>query len=246
MLSHGVYREAPTTPCPRGCTSPGEHLYDCQDTTDKPCRGCLPEPVYPPLKVCRGCARGFRRRIAELPAAAAELHRGLAPAAGVGGAAATSSGSPDFAGKRAQLEHLGQIAHDLTWLVTEVAQRRQLGGLVLDLTRPLQTVQRAATWLSVHVDWMLTQDDIPAWADTIHDVYRRATTLADRGPRTRFPLGRACPEPGCGAVLWSTMHDVGDPRPNLVWCEGRERHEWRPEQWLRLGHRLGFGFGRTA
>lgn len=174
-----------------------------------------------------------------MPALAFELWRGLTAASGAIGGTATvkMDGSPDFARSRAAVEHVGQIAHDLAWLAREVAEARKITHPVLNTaTAPLQALQVAATWLTLHAPWMLERPEAPDWHGTLTGDRRTALKLINRPERGVIALDDACPD--CGASLKAKMHDVDDPRPNEVWCTGPEPHRFGPEQWRRLGQRL--------
>lgn len=236
-MSRTEYRDARVaTACVLECTIRDRHKGEC---VDEECWGCLPRLADDGSPLCVGCGERLRRGVAEMPALAYELHRGLAPSAGSGGSSGKPGASPDFAAKRAAVETLGQIAHDTAWLAREVAERQRVTHPVMNLRLPSVAVLRACTWLTVHVDWMLGQDEAGDWASTVRIDRSRAFNVIDAAStRIRVP-GAKCPEPECGAELWATIHDLGDPRPNHVQCRGDDRHEWAPHQWARLGRRLG-------
>lgn len=185
----------------------------------------------PDWTICRPCAADLERALAETPALVEELDLTLTRQTGTGhGVGARSSEHPVVFDPRASA-----VLGDL---------RAVLVGWVRDLEpdptyHPADTVGAMARWMLGRRGQVVVH---PAAGDIVTElleVTRRGWRLIDLAPRTRVNLHDPCPD--CGAGLRATMHDVDDPRPNLVWCLGEARHRWEPMQWVRLGQRLGYG-----
>lgn len=202
--------------------------------TDCPVDPCN-RPTVPGWTICRHHSWTLEQALAETPALLRELDLTLARQRGnVAGQGSRSADKP--------------LPYDLNasralWLLrnTLTSWARELQLVVLSI----DTTEAIAHFVLAHHHQLI----VHAQADQAVDEITTATTegwrIVQPNTRGRIPLPDLCPEPNCSQPMWATMHDVGDPRPNLVWCEATpERHEWRPEQWLRLGHRLGYG--RTA
>lgn len=198
-----------------------------------PCETCN-RPRHPDLAICTHHAWCLERDLADTPALVRELELTLSrQRAGTTSAGGRSAEKPLPLDPRA-----GDTLRALRAVLATWARTSGLHVRASDHT--------AGIALALHINrhqLVLRIDAHQAVAD-ITGACRDGWAVVQPNSRGRIPLPDACPEAGCKARMWATMHDVDDPRPNLVWCEGTERHEWRPEQWLRLGHRLGYG--RTA
>lgn len=199
-----------------------------------PCEPCN-RPRHHDWSICSHHAWILERALAETPALVRELDMTLSRQRGVGaGHGARSADKPLPYDTRAS-EALFILRDTLAGWAKEL-------GLLVRPTHPTDAISGA---LFAHLQLLIVHDQAAQAVDEITTATREGWRIVQPNTRGRIPLPDACPEPGCAHPMWATMHDVDDPRPNLVWCEATpERHEWRPEQWLRLGHRLGYG--RTA
>lgn len=191
-------------------------------------------PAHPDWTICRQHAWQLERDLSDAPALTDELDLTLSrQRASASNDAGRSADKPLPFDTHASLalSTLRQIL--LAWV-------RALGVR----TYPSDNPDQLAKILLARHHHLIVRIDAHTAVQDIGAVCREGWRVVQPNSRGRIALPDPCPEPGCGARLWASMHDVGDPRPNLVWCEGPQRHEWRPEQWLRLGHRLGYG--RTA
>jgi len=242
MSRNHRFVEPTTKVCARGCTARNRHATDCEAQHTDECDGCLPREAAPGAVLCRGCVRWLERIIAEMPALAHELHRGMTKPATPYGQLGGANDSPDFAKQRRCREHIGQIAYDLAWLVKQVAEDRGLTMPTLDTMRDggLPGVHKASVWLIPHVPWMAQQMWVDETLSALQEARWRAFQLADiPRDKVRVVVG-PCPE----------RDDIGTPCPGQIWafiprnehpftsCDACEK-VWPSESWRRLGKRMG-------
>lgn len=193
-------------------------------------------PRHHDWTICTQHSWQLERDLAEIPALADELDTTLARQVGNGpGNGSRSADKP--------------LPYDLAASTAGWLLRNTLVGWIRDLEpdithHPADTIAAMGRWLYARHHLLVVHPAAEQCVEELAAARHEATKAVQPDRRGRISIPEACPEPGCSAALWASMHDVGDPRPNLVWCDGDEKHEWRPEQWLRLGHRLGYG--RTA
>lgn len=199
--------------------------------TDCPVDPCN-RPTHPGWTVCTHHSWVLERALAETPALISELNTTLARQRGnTAGHGSRSADKPLPYDTRAS-SALWLLRNTLTSWATEL-------GLTI---RDRHTTTAIAQALLAHHPHLVTHPQAGDAVDEITTATREGWRIVQPSTRGRIPLPDPCPEPSCGHPMWATMHDLDDPRPNLVWCDNPEqRHEWRPEQWLRLGHRLGYG-----
>lgn len=198
-----------------------------------PVAGC-DRPRVPDWAICRQCAWLLERALTDAPALADELDLTLSRQR-----ASANNGAGRSADKPLPFDtHASLALSTLRQILLAWARQLQVRLYLTD------TTQDIARFLLARHHHLIVRIDAHTAVQDIGAVCREGWRVVQPNSRGRIALPDPCPETGCGARLWASMHDVGDPRPNLVWCEGPQRHEWRPEQWLRLGHRLGYG--RTA
>ncbi len=109
-----------------------------------------------------------------------------------------------------------------------VAEQRQL-------SKPSRRdVRLLTTFLGRHLEWLLTHEAAPDFADEVTDTVARARKAS--GPRTRahLELG-SCVEEDCRRPLF-VASDPRDGCPLQIRCEAG--HSWRPHDWLLLARRL--------
>lgn len=191
-------------------------------------------PNHPGWTICTHHAWTLEQALAETPALVHELHTTLARQRGnTTGHGARSADKPLPYDTRAS---------EALWIL-----RDTLAGWAVEMhltVQPRHTTEAIGRALLAHHLHLVIHIDAGQAVDEITTATREGWRIVQPSNRGRISLPDPCPEPDCAHRMWATMHDVDDPRPNLVWCDAPERHEWRPEQWLRLGHRLGYG--RTA
>lgn len=195
-----------------------------------PVAGCT-RPRHPNLAICTQHDWQLGRDLHDAPQLAAELELTMSRQRATPSSGGRSADTP--------LPYDDRASQALATLTRALTLWCRQAGVIL---RPTDTPAAMAGFLNSRRHHLVTRIDAHEAAQQIGDACANGWRVVQPSSRGRIALPDACPE--CRAALWATMHDVGDPRPNLVWCDGPERHEWRPEQWLRLGHRLGYG--RTA
>lgn len=192
-------------------------------------------PRHQDWAICSVCANGLRQDLAELPALCVELDRSLARLGSnyLGGGKANGDPLPYGLGAS---RATGDIKAVLVAWVRDLDEDPE--------HHPADTIPAMSGWLLARHAMLVVHPAAEEVCREFAGITRRARHATDPNRRGRIDLPDPCPEDACAAPLYATLHDVGDPRPNLVWC--REGHEWRPEQWLRLGHRLGYSAGGAA
>lgn len=184
-------------------------------------------PAVPGFTLCRHHAWLLERALAEAPALARQLDMTITRQTSVGARSGSRSTSRPLPLDLAASEALTVLHHTLAAWVRELGYRPRGSADVLG-----RLLLHRHHQLVVH----------PDAADAVGEITAATANgwrCTDRKPLARVILPDPCPD--CGAALHAVLHDIGDPRPNLVWCLGVETHRWEPVQWLRLGHRLGYG-----
>lgn len=197
---------------------------------DCPCDPCN-RPTVPGWTICRHHSWQLERALAETPALVVELDLTITRQTSTGARTGSRSTSRP-------------LPLDLAASEAYAILRSTLNAWTAELHGPTSTLPRIGRWLLAHHHQLVTHPAADQAVDEITAATRNAWHTTDRKLLARVTLPDPCPD--CGAPLHAVLHDLGDPRPNLVWCNGPEPHRWEPVQWLRLGHRLGYGREATG
>lgn len=198
--------------------------------TDCPVDPCN-RPAVPGWVICRHHTWTMQRALAETPALARELDLTITRQTSVGARTGPRSSGIPLAYDPAASEALAVLRSTLLGWVRELQP---------DVYRqPPGTLDAVGMWLLHRVGDLVVHAAAEQAVEEITAATANGWRATDRRVRVRVVLPDGCPE--CGAQLHAVLHDIGDPRPNLVWCLGEQQHRYEPHQWLRLGHRLGYG-----
>lgn len=189
-------------------------------------------PRHHDQSICGQHSWELKRNLAELPALADALDTFLARQRGQGVSRLGGTGDEQ------------PLPYDLAASDAITLLRATLVGWVRDLQpdptlHPRDNLGSIGRWLYAAHHNLVIHAAAEQAVDEIGYACRVSWRAVDLAPRTRVDLDDPCPD--CGAQLRAVLHDVGDPRPNVVWCLGESAHRWEPQQWLRLGQRLGKG-----
>lgn len=198
--------------------------------SDCPCDPCN-RPRHPNYTICSHHAWLVERALAETPALARELDLTITRQTSTGARTGSRSTGRPLPLDLAASEAMAVLRNTLTGWVREIAPEPH--------QQPADNLNAIGRWLHNHHHDLVVHHAADQAVDEILAATRNAWKTTDRKILARVQLPDPCPD--CGARLQAALHDVGDPRPNLVWCDGVEPHRWEPVQWLRLGHRLGYG-----
>lgn len=153
--------------CATGCTLRDKHHTTCSDDT---CRGCLPRPVTPPLRVCDTCRSRLAGAIGRTPPLITHLRAMIEP--GAAPRPDTPQGKRDappaplnVAAMSAADDLVALLVHWADWITTRRDIAAVRGVLRGDLGQGIglpglrQPDLRVCALLVAHLDWGLEQPE---------------------------------------------------------------------------------------
>lgn len=193
------------------------------------------------INLCGGCHAALGRHLNELPALVLDVLDQLPARNDSAGPAVSGSREAPLPYNPRAGDLLGQMRHDLGWLVAMVAAER---GLAV-APGPNPAVQCA--WLVKHVDWLAARPDAGAYKGVISELMGRAYSVIDpaRLPVYVGPCVEIVDNELCVGVLFATVRREGDPRASEIFCDACTL-VLDPAQWNKFGRRYAKTRARLA
>lgn len=187
-----------------------------------------PSLAEPGLLLCRSCSSRVRADIAELPQLYQECEFALTRAS-------LGFDRQVRRGKRRSL-CLNETALDARADIVSVLAT--WSGMVTGERGVTKLIRREvadlATFLTIHLDWLLAHPAGPYFVDEIGATAMAARRACRPSPALHLVLGQ-CVQEGCRSALIVT-NSVQDAAPSVqVRCEAG--HSWQPHEWLLLARR---------
>lgn len=196
-----------------------------------------PCQAEPGLWLCRSCCSRLRADIAELPQLYQECEFALAQVSLGLDRQVRRRKRQGFFLNEAALDARSDIKSVLATWSGMVANERRVTNLIR------REVSDLATFLTIHLDWLLAHPAGPRFVDEIGAIAMTARQACRPRPALHLELGQ-CVQEDCHGAL-SVTSSIGDTTsPVQVRCEAG--HAWQPHEWLLLARRANRGMSAAA